>query len=115
MLLWSFNDKIGEATFKNGDRNFVVNLYQGNAFLIFVNEYKDENGKGVYQVWSFFADEGHAKNCLGLTKESDGNLYDEVNKLVKIRINKKKYAYTKKLVELLVRAFDEIEIEIYSE
>ena len=114
MLRWNFDDKIGEAVIRQGDKEYTMNLYDGNAFLIFVDEYKDIEGKEMYSVWLFFADEEHAKNCLGLSKNSDGNIFDERNELVRIRINKKVYKYTKKLVDMLVKAFDDIQIEIYS-
>ena len=118
-LQWKWDAKIGQALIKQGDKEYEVNLYQGNAFLIFIYEWAEvaESGekKDKYLIWSFFADEYHAKNCLGLNKESLGNIFDKDCQLVKIRLNKKKYSYTKKLVELLVMAFDEIQIDIYSE
>lgn len=115
MLRWNFDDKIGEAVIRQGDREYTMNLYDGNAFLIFVDEYKSIDGNDMYSVWLFFADEQHAKNCLGLCKNGGGNIFDEKNMLVKVRINKKEYRYTSKLVEMLIKAFDEIQIEIYSE
>ena len=92
MLRWNFDDKIGEAVIRQGDREYTMNLYDGNAFLIFVDEYKDVEGKEMYSVWLFFADEEHAKSCLGLSKNNDGNIFDERNELVRIRINKKEGA-----------------------
>lgn len=111
-LNWSFKAKVGEAVIQQGDREYSLNLYQGNAFLIFLSEW-EEDGVGKYQLWSFFADKAHAKNCLGLSKGYDG-IFDDT-KIVKIRLNKKKYSYIKDLVEMLIKAFDEIQIEIYSE
>ena len=118
-LQWKWDAKIGSALIKQGDSEYEVNLYQGNAFLIFISEWtettEDGESKDKYQIWSFFLDEYHAKNCLGLTKESSGNIFDKSCQLVKIRINKKKYTYTKKLVEMLIKAFDEIQIDVFSE
>ena len=112
-LNWSFKEKVGEAVIRQGDKNFKLNLYQGNAFLIFLSEW-EEDGKEKYQLYLFFADKVHAKNCLGLVKGYD-SIFDDGNKIVKIRLNKKKYSYTKDLVDMLIKAFDEIQIEIYSE
>ena len=58
-LNWLWKDKCGEATIRFWDgEERTVNLYEGNAFLIFVNEF-EENGRNMYTVWSFFVDEAH--------------------------------------------------------
>lgn len=119
-LYWDWKDKVGEAIFEHADgKEYTINLYKGNAFLIFINEYKETDSEGVehnvYNLYAFFADEAHAKRCLGLTKDTDNMFYDGYTKLKKIRINKEKYSYTNKLVSLLVKAFDNLEIEIYKE
>ena len=113
-LNWKWSEKVGTATIQQGDRQYELNLYQGNAFLIMMSEYKEEEGNDMYSLYTFFADVAHAKNCLGLSKGHD-NVFDESNKLVKVRLNKKKYSYTKELVNMLIKAFDEIQIEIFSE
>lgn len=112
-LNWSFKEKVGEAVIRQGEKKYRLNLYQGNAFLIFLSEW-EEDGVGKYQLWSFFADKEHAKNCLGLKKGHD-SIFDEGNELIKVRLNKKKYSYVNEFVGMLVKAFDEIQIEIYSE
>lgn len=113
-LHWDWNDKVGTVTVFNYDKEVEYNLYQGNAFLIMLYEY-EVDGKEMWQMGSFFADETHAKNCLGLTKGYD-NIFDtEYSKMLKIRINKGKYSYTKKLVDMLIKAFDNIIIELYTE
>lgn len=117
---WRWNEKIGEAVVQQmvGDetKEFIKTIYEGNAFMIFLNEW-NEDGVDKYSLYIFFADETHAKTCLGLNKKSDcGNLLDDgLNKLVKLRINKKKSRYYKKIVSLFAQAFDDIEIEIFSE
>ena len=113
-LVWDWNKKIGEAEIARGEERFTVNLYQGNAFLIMLYEYTDNDGKEKYSMYSFFADEYHAKNCFGLSKGSS-NIFHAGERIAKVRLNKKKYRYTKELVGMLVRAFDEIQIEIFSE
>lgn len=100
-----------------GDKEFLLHLYQGNAFLILTHEWEEE-GKKKAEVIGFFLDEYHAKNCLGLNKKEGhtDNIYDNGwQRLAKVRLNKKKYRYTDKLVNLLAKAFDNIAIEIYAE
>jgi len=114
-LHWNWSDKIGTVTIFNHDKEVEYTLYQGNAFLIMLYEYKDKDGEELWQMGSFFVDESHAKNCLGLTKGYDNMFNTNYYKMLKIRINKKKYSYTKKLIDMLVKAFDDISIELYTE
>jgi len=120
-IQWQWKEKVGTAEIFNYDKVYTYQLYRGNAFLIFLYEY-EEDGKEMYNMHSFFADETHAKRMLGIDKnykETYGNnSYDyDKHRLQKIRINKTIYgeSYTKKLVDMLIKAFDKIEIEIYSE
>ena len=65
-----------------------------------------------------FADKQHAKNCLGLNKKGgygENSYNTPYNRFTKLRLNKAKYRYTKDLVALFVEAFDEIEIELFTE
>ena len=117
-LHWRCDEKCGEAVIQQGKNEFTVNLYQGNAFLIFLYEYKDEEGKDMHSLYTFWADKQHMKNCLGLNQKQGygGNMFTEgVDRLKTIRINKKKFSYTKDLVQVLAQAFDDLTIEIYSE
>lgn len=115
-LQWQWDSKCGEAIFENKLQNkeFTINLYEGNAFLIFLNEYK-EDGEDMYSVYSFFVDEAHAKNCLGLTKGNSNMFNDSHIVLKKIRLNKDRYSKVSKLVNMFIKAFDHIEIEIFSD
>ena len=120
-LNWLWNEKCGEATFSdtyNGDnREYTVNLYIGNAYLIFINEYT-EDGVDKYSLSDFWLDKSHMKNCLGLNKKegyTENILNKEYRKLVKIRLNKKKCKHFKDIITALVQAFDDITVEIYSE
>lgn len=74
---WEWKEKVGEFTY-NG---YTVNLYEGNAFLIGIDEFKmskkrrtvddyAEDGDDCYRVAWFFIDKQHAKRCLGLEKGS---------------------------------------------
>ena len=123
-LYWDWDDKCGEATMvrKIGNREpkeFTISLYEGNAFLIFIYEYT-EDGKEMYNMQGFFVDKPHMKRCLGIDKkykETYGNnMYDKpYNKITKIRINKAKCRHYKDIVTAFAEAFENIEIEIYTE
>ena len=121
---WKWDEMCGEATFrreiKDGEpKDIKVNLYEGNAFLIFIYEWKEGESE-KYNLQGFFVDKDHMKRCLGIDKkdkETYGyNMYNKsYDKLVKIRFNKKKSKHYKDIITALVQAFDEIEIEVYSE
>ena len=119
-LHWQWDEKCGEITVEQKDetgnwQQFPVSLYTGNAFLIML--YEEEDAK-TWQMFGFFADKDHAKNCLGLNKKQDYgvNIYDrDMVRFTKLRINKKKYRYTKDLVSMFVQAFGSIVIEVVSE
>lgn len=117
MLTWDFKKKCGEVTLMQGDREFTLNLYQGNAYLIFLSEY-EEDGKSMYSLYSFFADKTHAKRLLGLQKNLDGvkeNVFDGHDKFTKFRFNKTNCRDLEEIIGLIVKAFDNIDIEIYTE
>lgn len=71
-IRWLWDEKCGEAIFEQtfGDKvkDISVNLYEGNAFLIFIREWTEDDGTDKYAVWSFLADEQHAKIVLDLIK-----------------------------------------------
>jgi hypothetical protein len=118
-LQWNWDKKCGEAviscTRNDVTKIFNLNLYQGNALLIFLYEF-EENGKQYWDMSQFWADKTHMKNCLGLNKKMHykENLCDSPEwKLVKISLNKSRCVYVKEIVTALVQAFDDIEINIY--
>lgn len=117
-LNWSFKDKVGTlefTQFKLGeDRDFSVNLYQGNALLIFIYEWKEDDDEGDafhYNLYDFFADKKHMENSLGLSKGYDFNIRDNWKKFTffKDKISNKDLAT---IVSALVKAFPNITIEI---
>ena len=70
-LTWDWNKRIGtiELTDQaNPEEKHELRLYQGNALLIVLEE-NDE--KKTFFLHRFFADEVHAKRCLGLAKGYD--------------------------------------------
>lgn len=116
-LNWSWSEKCGEAVFEqtfDETREFTTSLYQGNAYMIFIYEYKEDD-KDMYSLWTFWADKTHAKRCLGLEKGYENLYNDGRDKLKKIRLNKAKCDNLAGLVGMLVKAFDDLTIEIYSE
>lgn len=123
-IQWRWDEKCREATFrreiKDGEvKTVTANLYEGNAYLIFIYEWT-EGETEHYNLWGFFADKDHMKRCLGIDKkdkETYGhNMYDKsYDKLVKVRLNKSKSRHYKDIIQALVQAFDDIEIEVYTE
>lgn len=120
-LNWDWNKKIGEATFTdtyNGDnREYTVNLYNGNAVLIFIHEF-EEDGRPMWQMSHFWADLNHMKSCLGLKgvgglRVDENILNREYGRLTKIRLDKKNCKYLKDITQALIQAFDKLVIEIY--
>lgn len=113
-IRWDWKEKVGVAHIEQNGIEYTFNLYQGNAFLIFLYEYLDAEQNQMYQMHMFFADKQHMNNILGLSKEYKGNndLNTDGERLKSITIYKDKYSYTKDLVTALVKAFDELEITI---
>ena len=62
-LNWNWDRKIGELLIRQGEKEFTISIYQGNALAIFLHEYTDEGGQEVYSMYSFFCDKEHFKNC----------------------------------------------------
>ena len=110
-----WNEKCGTATFENhfeGEaRTYTLDLYVGNCFLVMVHEFKNaDTGKTERELDSFFVDEGHMKRCL------DNGVYQrDYCKMTKIRMNKAKCRYYKEIISLLIKTFNDLEIEIYTE
>lgn len=62
-LRWDWNGKIGELLIRQGEKNFTINVYQGNALAIFLHEYVNDEGKEVYSMYNFFCNKEHFRNC----------------------------------------------------
>lgn len=67
-LNWNWNSKMGELTIKLIGKEYRLNIYDGNCLGIILTEWKDEQGKDMYQLYTFFADCEHLYRCLGLRK-----------------------------------------------
>ena len=110
-LNWQWSEKCGEMLFRGEEGNeYTLSLYEGNAFLIMLYEYKDEIGEDYYDMWSFWVDEAHAKNCLGLSKGYDNIYHGEV---VSVTFYRSYLTISKihKLSKLLVAAFPKVRVE----
>lgn len=122
-LNWSWSNKCGEVNYEyetiEGKKETTFSLYEGNAFLIFINEYKEDD-QDMYTLWSFWADETHAKRMLGLDKKypdtyGNNSYENKRDRITKFRLNKAKSRNWKKIVKLLAEAFDNVDIELYTE
>ena len=114
-LQWDWDEKIGEVTVEetfNGEtRQIVESLYEGNAFLIFINEW-EEGEKKMYSLCNFFLDKVHAKNCLGLVA-GKRNMFTGYMTIKKLRIDKSRSRNYKDIVAMFAQAFNDITIELY--
>lgn len=100
-LNWLWKNVVGEVKNNNDYKTYI---YEGNAFLIFIDETKEE-----YALSTFFVDEQHAKNCLGLSKDYDGTpTYYQYKKYV-LSLNSKNCM---KFVNLLTKAKIPCEIQL---
>ena len=77
-LRWDWDKKIGKLEIKQGEKKFDIDVYRGNALAIFINEWKNEEGKDVWMMYNFFCDKDHFRNC---TKDKTWNYAEEWVKL----------------------------------
>lgn len=114
-LNWLWSEKCGEATAVNYDgEEYTLSLYTGNAFLIMLYEY-EEDDKQMYNMWNFWVDKAHMKNCLGLNKKDGYTTNSYEGQIKKFRLNKAKCRHWKDIVPALAQAFDTIDIELFTE
>lgn len=106
-LNWKWSDKYGEVICKGTNKEWKFNIYGGNALAIFIYEWKEEDIE-QYQLQGFFCDKDHAKRCLGISKGTV-NIYKDY---IRYRINVN-HPKGRILAELLVKAYDNVEIELY--
>ena len=66
------------------------------------------------KICSFWLDKDHMKNCLGLNKKGGHtrNIHFDSRKF---KLNKAKCRYWKQIVQALAEAYDDEEIELYTE
>ena len=73
-LNWNWNEKIGELLIRQGEDEFTISIYKGNALAIFLHEYVNDKGEEVYSMYGFFCDKEHFNNC---TKDKTWNYAEE--------------------------------------
>lgn len=76
-LTWDWKKKVGEFTY-NG---YTVNLYEGNAFLIAIDEFR-ENGEDKYNLVWYLLDKQHAKMFMGLNDVKYDTFGGKVERIV---------------------------------
>lgn len=118
-LNWMWNDKMGEAVMQllstDMPRYETLNLYQGNALMIALHETRDQEGRNLYSMQWFAADEQHLKNLLGLNRKQgfDNNTFGTWG-IKKLKLNTR-YKSVPKIVSLIAKAKMPITIELYYE
>lgn len=112
-LNWDWKDKLGELVITDGNREWNIDVYAGNALAIFVYNYTDEQGEKMYQLHNFFADREHLKNMLGMGKGS--YKHEKLEYFSDWRHLKLNTAYkrTADIVQLLAKAHVDVTIELY--
>ena len=115
-LNWQWNDKMGEVVFNDDqyhpDHPYRTSIYQGNALMIWCNEFPDE----TYSLCNFFVDNEHLKNMLGLNAKKGYGTENLLNdqRIKTIRLNTR-YKSVPKIVELIAKAHTNVAIELYYE
>lgn len=109
-LTWEWSKLSGTITENVCGKEYAFNFYEGNAMMIVLHEYVNEESKEVYELRWFFCDEEHAKRMLGLAKGYESGFEpDEVTKLTLYRDNCRQW---EKIVKLFAKAFPNVEIII---
>lgn len=119
-ITWRWDEKCGEATLveviKGNPKKITLDLYTGNCYLILIRKFQDD-GEMRHALYGFFANKDHMNRCLGIGKyKGEHNIFnEEYSRITKLRINKKKMKYWKQIVPAFIKAFDDIEMEFYTE
>lgn len=123
-LNWEWTDKMGEVIYTDDqydpEHPYVCNIYQGNALMIWVNEWandpSDPTAGTSYSLGNFCCDMEHFRNMLGLNFKkgySSENLFNCYH-IKLLRLNTK-YKSVPKIVAELAKAHTNIAIELYYE
>lgn len=111
-LRWNWDEKCGELEAKafNPETKkiepYKYTFYDCNGLAMWLWETEEQ-----YGLAGFFADEEHAKNCFGISKGYKENIHEN---WIKVRLNVS-YPKMRKLAQIIVKAFDNIKIELYKE
>lgn len=112
-LQWDWNKKAGTVTQRQCDREYTLNFYEGNAFMIATYEY-EEDGQQRYAMQWFFVDEEHAKRCLGQSKNAKQgreNIFSD-DPVTCITLYREHCRNWQKIAALFAKAFPKIAIHI---
>ena len=117
-VTWSWSEKLGSMEFtqkhEKEEFHYTLNLYCGNCLAAIIYEFKDqETGKDMYQFNSFWNDKDHLKNCLGLSKDFNTNIYNNEyndNHLDVIRLNTYYEKDAMTIAKLFVKARHKVEL-----
>lgn len=72
---WKWTDKMGKLTIRQKEREYEIDIYDGNVLAIFIYEYENEKGENDYILFNFFADK---KYCDNIIMHGDRLFRDEV-------------------------------------
>lgn len=125
-LNWNWNDKMGEVIYEPScytpGHPYVTNIYQGNALMIWCNEWATDHALPMtpsntsYSLGNFCTDIEHLRNMLGLNAKkgySKDNLFNDYN-IKLLRLNTK-YKSVPKIVAEFAKAHTNVTIELYYE
>ena len=108
MLRWDFKERCGNVVDHNGD---VRNWYEGNALMIVLSEWTEDEGKEYYSLHEFFIDKDHMKNCFGLAK-GYANIY-KCEEWQELTIDMKYCHNWKTIIELVTKVMPNCKITLY--
>lgn len=125
-LNWNWDDKMGEVIYTDScydpEYPYVTNIYQGNALMIWCNEWATDPYKPMttdntsYSLGNFCADIDHLRNMLGLYASkgyATENLFNGCH-IKLLRLNTR-YKSVPKIVAEFAKAHTNIAIELYYE
>lgn len=125
-LNWNWNDKMGEVIYEPScytpGHPFQTNIYQGNALMIWCNEWATDPACPLtpdntsYSLSCFCANMEHFRNMLGLNAKngySTEYLFNSYH-IKTIRLNTR-YKSVPKIVAELAKAHTNVNIELYYE
>lgn len=87
---------LGKMVIERNEKEFEIQIRQGNCLAVFIYKYKNEQGDDVNVLYSFFADEQHLKNII---KNDNKVFFDNV---VSIELNCK-YKECLKMLKHIVK------------
>lgn len=117
-LTWDWKDKVGTVkvlsrTGKGEMREQEFSLYNGNAFLICIHEFTEDDVDKYDMQW-FFVDKPHMNRMLGLVKGTSNCLNTENYKITGLNLDANNCRNIWDIVKAFVKAFGDITINFYT-